>query len=246
MMKSGLMGLLALAVFGTLQAEVKLAEVFPAGVTPDAAVIEAVAPDVAGANLIYVYDLKSRLSGNPTQATYLTDKSAEAQPFKTVGYLVYLVGKDGKVQYVYTTMDAFTDDAKKIGVPTFASGAVFQQPVKNLTVKSNVDGVKNGAFAEGNIEFWPNDYGTENKAGVAGADDRSYDFGDMIRSGGSYGSMQVHNTAEKQTVFAYNQWRNAPNVDLGIGNNTNGNPDWTFRNNADQNYANALLFVFTK
>ncbi len=246
MKKLGFVAVLALASLG-MQAEVKLAEVAPAGVTLDAAMVAAVQADLAAANLAYVLDMKSGLTGeaNATGVTYATDKSADVKSFKTVGYLVYLVDKEGKASYVLTTMDAFTDDAKKIGVPTFASGAVFQQMVKNLTVKSNVEGVKNGEFAEGNIEFWPTNYGGQNAAQVPGASDKAFDFGDARNGAGDYGSMQVHNTAEKQTVFGYNCWKNRANADLGIGNAKSDNTDWTF-SNAAKNWATATLFVFVK
>ncbi len=244
MKKVGLFAVLTLAAFA-MQAEVKLAEVAPAGVTLDAAMVAAVQPDLAAANLVYVYDISTGLSGSPTGVTYATDKSADVKSFKTVGYLMYLADKEGKVSYVLTTMDAFTDDAKKIGVPTFASGAVFQQMVKNLTVKSNVDGVKNGEFAEGNIEFWPTNYQQGNEAQVPGASDKDFDFGDKRSADGNYGSMQVHNTAEKATVFAYNRWFDKAKFDIGIGMPRGGQPDWTFTRQGDS-YATALLFVFVK
>jgi sialate O-acetylesterase len=44
--------------------------------------------------------------------------------------------------------------------------------------------------------------------------------------------MQVHNHSARQTLFALNHWREGDNADLGIGNQPNGNPDWTFAKNA--------------
>jgi sialate O-acetylesterase len=44
--------------------------------------------------------------------------------------------------------------------------------------------------------------------------------------------MQVHNTKEKQTIFALNHWVTGNQADLGIGNNPAGNPDWTFTKSA--------------
>ena len=41
---------------------------------------------------------------------------------------------------VYVSMDAFTDSLDKIGVPTFQSGAHFQQNVAHLNVFSDVQG----------------------------------------------------------------------------------------------------------
>ena len=49
-----------------------------------------------------------------------------------------------------------------------------------------------------------------------------------------YGSMQIHDTAAKTTIFAVNQWSGGPNAGLGIGNSS-ADPrtrDWTFVTNA--------------
>ena len=52
-------------------------------------------------------------------------------------------------------MDAFTTARTKIAVPTLASGAIFQQPVSNLDVKSNVDGIVNGAAGRRRLSSGP-------------------------------------------------------------------------------------------
>ena len=54
-------------------------------------------------------------------------------------------------------------------MPTVASRAVFQQPVTNLQVVSNVPGIVNGEGLAGNIEFWPHNYGPLNASGVPNA-----------------------------------------------------------------------------
>src|SRR5437899_11509548 len=103
-------------------------------------------------------------------------------------------------------MDAFTDSLANIGVPTVASGARFQQKVSNLNVYWNARGVRTGtALSSGNIEFWPDNYGMANSAGVPNASDQTYDFGDQPadpRDG--YGSMQVHNCEARQNLLAVN------------------------------------------
>ena len=43
-----------------------------------------------------------------------------------------------------------------------------------------------------------------------------------------HGSMQVHNHEAKQTLFALNKWKAGGSAELGIGNHSGGNPDWTF------------------
>jgi sialate O-acetylesterase len=44
--------------------------------------------------------------------------------------------------------------------------------------------------------------------------------------------MQVHNYSARQTILALNHWNEGAKADLGIGNQPQGNPDWTFAGNA--------------
>jgi sialate O-acetylesterase len=176
-------------------------------------------------------------------ATYTVDNSAKISgQIERIAYFMLLNDKD----YVFVAMDPFTTDIKKIGVPSAQSGALFQTLLKNLLVKSNVEGVKNGSFAEGgNVEFWPSNYGGTNVAKVPNATG-AFDFGDGgAGTGAGYGSMQVHNYSAKQTLFAYNNFRAGAKADLGIGNRSTGNPDWTFAKNAST-YTAAKLVVLVK
>lgn len=161
-----------------------------------------------------------------------------------VGYLVKLPGNDGKTEWVFAEMDPFTKEIADLGVPV-PGGAAFQTTVKNLAIRSNSPQVKTGNFAEGNVEIWGNDYDPSNGANVPGALPDKFDFGDRRSGGGSYGSLQVHNTAEKQTVFAFNNFNAGKNCDLGIGNNPGGNPDWTFAGNAKK-YNSPEIFIVAK
>jgi sialate O-acetylesterase len=103
-------------------------------------------------------------------------------------------------------------------------------------------------LAGGNIEFWPNNYGPENSAHVPNASGETYDFGDQPNDpADGYGSMQVHNHAAKQTLFALNHWSAGGQADIGIGNQPQNNPDWTFSNNAGTYQAKRLrVLVRTK
>ena len=171
------------------------------------------------------------------------------QPFDRIAYFLELQGTDGNTQYLYVSMDAFTDALDKIGVPTAKSGAHFQQNVANMNVYSNVKGiVTRTGLAGGNIEFWPNNYGPANSANVPNASAQVWDFGDEPSGpADGYGSMQVHNHAAKQTLFALNHWREGSHADLGIGNQVTGNPDWTFAGNAGSFQAKRLrVFVRCK
>ena len=157
-----------------------------------------------------------------------------------VGYLLVLTGKDGKTSWVFTSMDAFAKTADQVIVPTRKSKA-YQCYVNNLEVAGNVAGLKTGKFDKGNIEFWGTNYGGNNAKKIPGAA-QTYDFGDQAVGNGNYGSMQVHNYLQKQTVFAFNHMDVNASCDLGIGNNPKGQPDWTF-SNAGKNYKNAELYI---
>ena len=156
------------------------------------------------------------------------------RPFDRIAYFVELQDANWKTEDVYVSMDAFTDDSGKIGVPTFGSGAHFQQNITNLDVYSNVKGIVTGTHLNGgNIEFWPNNYGPQNSANVPNASSDIFDFGDQPADPeDGYGSMQVHNHDARQTLFAINHWREGTQADIGIGNQPKDNPDWTFAGNA--------------
>jgi sialate O-acetylesterase len=44
--------------------------------------------------------------------------------------------------------------------------------------------------------------------------------------------MQVSNFGARQVLFSFNNWKSGPRADLGIGNNPEGNLDWTLSRNA--------------
>jgi sialate O-acetylesterase len=68
---------------------------------------------------------------------------------------------------------------------------------------------------------------------VPNASSAVYDFGDQPTDpADGYGSMQMHNHDAKQTLFAINDWKQGAGTDVGIGNQAQGNPDWTFAANA--------------
>jgi sialate O-acetylesterase len=208
------------------------ANVFTSGSVAYADPLEKIA-DAKGYVPAYALDL-AKLGG---AITYDLDAHATVGAFSRVAYLMELQREGRSVQYAWAAMDAFTTDAAKIAIPTVASDVMFQQVLANLTVVSNVPGVANGSFATGgNIEFWPNNYAQPNTAGVPGASDALYDFGDQPNEPkDGYGCMQVHNSAAKQTVFAINNWKAGGAADLGMGNNPatgeRANPDWTFAAN---------------
>jgi sialate O-acetylesterase len=192
-----------------------------------------------------VYDLD--LSNLKRDIRYDVDRSGEVQSFDRVGYLLELNSAAYGDQKVFVTMNAFTDDVKKIGIPTVASQAVFQQTVESMDVYSNVDSLATGvSLATGNIEFWPHNYGTQNGAGIKGASGNVYDFGDQSAPPqDGYGCMQVHNYAAGQTLLAINHWGSGAEADLGIGNSSGQTRDWTFAGNAGS-YSEKRLRVYVR
>ncbi len=195
-------------------------------------------PESAEYSLAYSLDIPTAASYKTTAPAYAANNSAAIGPISRVAYYMELQTPTGDLQYVWASMPAFTTDASKIGVPTLAAGAEFQTGVTGMTVASNVAGLVTGTNLAGNLEFWPRDYSGNRPPSVPTASDALYDFGDTPKTTGNYGSMQLHNTAAGQTVFAFNNWggnASAGDVCVGIGNSpspVNGGLDWTFANNA--------------
>lgn len=182
-----------------------------------------------------VYDLDLNKLGR--KINYNVDNTDTVGKFSRVAYYLELTDADGNTKWVYVSMDAFTDDAKKIGVPVVDSDISFQQAVENLTVLTSEKTLTSGNNLIGNIEFWPNNYSNNNGARIPGASSKDYDFGDQPDKNkvDGYGSMQIHLTKKKQTVFAVNSWRSGGGgADLGIGNRTEQHSDWTFARNGKQ------------
>ncbi len=189
-------------------------------------------PDAKSDQLIYELDL---VKSNDTVKYDVDNHLTFKKPFDRISYYFELKTEKGELQYVYVSMDAFTNDLGKIGVPTIDSNACFQQLLTNMDVYSNVKDIVTGKGLKGNIEFWPNRYAPKNTKSVPKASQTVLDFGDeMIKDTALYGSMQVHNYEANQTIFAYNYWIAGKNADLGLGNSTVSDKasDWTFAKNA--------------
>ena len=193
--------------------------------------------------------------------TYNVDNHARLGAFGRVAYYLELQTTNaGPLQYMWVSMNPFTTNLAQIGVPTLASGAVFQQSVTGMNVASSVAGIVPGTnLTGGNLEFWPYNYTAPNPGSVSGASGSVFDWGDQISSSGNFGSMQIANPAASQMLLSFNAWGGtaATAADLGIGNNTvyqtgvagaidhftDIQPDWTFRANASK-YAVKTLQVF--
>jgi len=140
----------------------------------------------------------------------------------------------GPITWVYVSMDPFTDQIDRIGLPTRSTGANFQQPVSNLNVFASADAyIPTGSgLAGGFIEFYGYNYTPNNIKKLPNATDDAYDAGDEVSRAGTFGSMQVHRSGE--TVFAYNRWGAPGTDDLGIGNAPGNHSDWTFSGSAPE------------
>jgi sialate O-acetylesterase len=217
---------------------------FRAGTVPKRDWLNMNVPEIKDYHVVYSTDLTKM---SHTISYQVDNHGTINRPFDRVAYFVELQGQDEDDQDVFVSMDAFTGDIAKIGVPYFGSGEFFQQNVANMDVFSNVGSIATGTgLAGGNLEFWPNNYAPDNKAHVPNASDTAYDFGDQpMDPADGYGSMQVHNHAAKQTLFAINHWGEGPHADVGIGNQGEGNPDWTFAGNASH-YAAMRLVVLVR
>lgn len=189
--------------------------------------------ELAGYTQVYQLDIPDNANYDGNMPAYSIDNSAiPIDGIDRIGYYMELEKNNSCVtEWVWVSMDAFTQDLGKTGVPVSSTGAVWQQFVENMNVESNVAGVVIGSgISTGNMEFWHHCYNTSNSLGVPGAAN-TFDFGDAYSGGSCYGSMQIHNYGESQTLFAWNAWDRGNGDDIGIGNRASGSPDWTFASN---------------
>ena len=109
-----------------------------------------------------------------------------------------------------------------------------------------MQGIVQGEGIEtGNIEFWPNNYAPQNEAKIPGAGNL-YDFGDAPGDPvNGYGCLQIHNYSARQTIIAVNHWGAGAAADIGTGNSSGANRDWTFSGNAGS-YASARLKIYVR
>lgn len=127
------------------------------------------------------------------------------------------------------------DSVAKLQMPTNNGGSSQFQihaNVNDLSVESNVAAVINGYELAGRVEIWPFDYA---QAAVSPFSERSsgtYDDADSPSTGGVYGSFQLHKlgSGTKQTVVAWNRHfvTSIAQVEIGFGNYSGTNSDWTF------------------
>ena len=121
-------------------------------------------PEASDYRVIYDIDL-SKLGPRPQ---YEVDAAMLAGEFDRVAYILELRG-DGAPQFVYVSMDAFTNDATKPD-PHGRQWRGLSAERGEHDGHSNVEGTP-GEPRGGNIEIWPHNYGPTNAAGVPTASD---------------------------------------------------------------------------
>ena len=182
-----------------------------------------------------VYETGYGLGGSDAAASFSGD-------IDTVTYrMEYELG--GTTYYAEATFDSWDGlTISDLKIPDSSSQALaIQRVVNNMSVSSNIDGTYNSTYGSsgvttgsgktGVLEIWYSNYAATTAISGIGGSGSNYDYNDTRSSSLGYGSFQVHNLTDTETVFAWN--RHADNKpDVGFGNNTNSqHSDWTFQNN---------------
>jgi len=129
--------------------------------------------------------------------------------------------------------------------PDSVNNLLLKQNLNNLVVTSDYSGVKTGSYALGRLEFWSHCYGRGNSGYAPYGNDSLYDWDDQANGGaGCYGSYQLHNLTDTQTIMAWNDHAQGRLADLGLGSNPTNEPDWTFADQSVWNQTNFKVQVF--
>jgi hypothetical protein len=218
-------------------------------------------PEASAYQLVYEFSIPIwSLGWNSTTVPYTVNNSAliPTGSFDRVAYYLELVQNSGPTQWVYVSMNTFTNRADKLGVPNTNSGEYYRYGtggnmpsgwVANASIfASSGSGIATGtAINTINLEFWPSNYGSLNGYGVPGASATMFDFGDGASgTSAGHGSMQIHNYGTGQTLFAYNAWGGARTSELGIANQSVGNRDWTFNTTNITTFSSRTLQVLVQ
>jgi len=182
-----------------------------------------------------VYETGYGLGGSDAAASFSGD-------IDTVTYrMEYELG--GTTYYAEATFDSWDGlTISDLKIPDSSSTALaIQRVVNNMSVNSNIDatynstygssGVTTGSGKTGVLEIWYTNYSATTAISGIGGSGSNYDYNDTRSGSSGYGSFQVHNLTDTETVFAWNR-HGESKQDIGFGNNTNSqNTDWTFQEN---------------
>jgi hypothetical protein len=151
----------------------------------------------------------------------------------------------GVSKYADVTFDKFSGATfASLAIPDVTNPATIQTNVSNCVIDSNwtavaakASAVTTGSGKTCRLEIWPYNYApTRNTALFTDGSDSIYDWNDSSSGSAAYGSFQVHNITDSQTVMAWNNHGVGASgaTDIGFGNslaagsNSTINSDWTF------------------
>jgi len=182
------------------------------------------------------------------QAALLT---AAGTTFNRIRYRME-VNYNGVLRYADVSFDKWSGATiTTLAIPDRNDLRVVKVNVTNLNIDSNwaavtgvAGAVTTGTGKAGRLELWPYNYSTGTTGILPAGNSSTYDYDDTSTGGANYGSFQVHNLTDFQTVLAWNRhYDTAP--DIGFGNYiTNGNPDWTFAQKTNFDVATWKLQIF--
>ena len=199
-----------------------------------------------GMKLAYATESAAYSSGLPVYSEN-NSGALSGEVISTVTYRMEIETDAGNLQWAEATFDAWSGlTIEDLALPTTSNGNVLQIDVTGLSVDSNVAGVVTGDGLDGRLEIWPYNYLTNNTLG--GGSNSIYDTDDSPTYSASYGSFQIHNMTDLQTVFAWNNHNEYPgySIDIGFGNQSGGHPDWTFAGSPGLNESTFKLQVFVE
>ena len=224
------------------------ASAFRAGEVPLEGALRHHVPEADEFEVLYALDpVNAAIERNRVKYDVDNSDALLGKQVERVSYFMHLQSANEKTRWIYTEMDPFTENLAHLGVPAPNKKVWFQQDVDNLFVKASTRTLPQGKRKHGAIEFCGSNYATNTSRKLPGASNDQYDFDDTFHLANTpgYGCMQVHDVESGTTLLAYNNQRAGREADVGIGNNSNGNPDWTFSKSAGK-WEQGTLFVLVK
>ena len=208
-------------------------------------VYETVTPVRSGNYIVYTAGYGK---GGSDAAATLTSQGAT---FSRVRYRMQ-ANYSGTLRYADVSFDKWAGATiSSLAVPDLADTRVIKTNVTNLSIDSNWPGfagvasaVTTGSGKSGRLEIWPWDY-SQGTTGITPAGDGSiFDNDDTPANRNIYGSFQVHNLTDSQTVLAWNH-HYAASADIGFGNNLgSSHTDWTFQGSTNFDVGTWKMQIF--
>ncbi len=209
-------------------------------------VYQTTTPTRSGNNIVYTSGFGK--GGSDAAATL----AAQGATFDRVRYRME-ASYFGTLRWADVAFDKWTSNLTlaQLAIPDLSDTRVVKTNVSNMSIASNwpeisgtASAVTTGFNKSGRLELWPWNYGPET-TGISPAGNGSiYDSDDTAAGHSDYGSFQVHNLTNSQTVLAWNRHSDS-NPDIGFGNYLgNGHTDWTFAQKTWFNTATWKLQIY--